>query len=62
LKDAEDMLEECNEDLEVIEPFVLEGKKFVKLPRDEFGIFYTTDCYGNIFFVWKILWKNNLEK
>ena len=39
------MIEECNDDLEVIEPFVLEGKKFVKLPRDEFGIFYTMDCY-----------------
>jgi hypothetical protein len=29
------MVEECNEDLEVIEPFVLEGRKFVKLPKKE---------------------------
>uniref|UniRef100_A0A915EFX3 Gelsolin-like domain-containing protein n=1 Tax=Ditylenchus dipsaci TaxID=166011 RepID=A0A915EFX3_9BILA len=44
-EDADQMIEECNEDLEVIEPFVLEGKKFVRLPNNEFGTFYTMDCY-----------------
>ena len=34
-EEADTMIEECNEDLEVIEPFVLEGKKFVKLPKKE---------------------------
>jgi len=28
---------EWNEDLDGIENFVLEGKKFVRLPEDEFG-------------------------
>lgn len=31
------MMEECNEDLEGMECFVLEGKKFVKLPEEEKG-------------------------
>ncbi|KAI1729403.1 gelsolin repeat domain-containing protein [Ditylenchus destructor] len=44
-EDADQMIEECNEDLEIIEPFVLEGKKFVRLPSNEFGTFYTMDCY-----------------
>ncbi|KAI6176538.1 hypothetical protein M3Y97_00808900 [Aphelenchoides bicaudatus] len=39
------LMEECNADLEVIESFVLERKKFVKLPANEFGTFYTKDCY-----------------
>ncbi|CAJ0942651.1 unnamed protein product, partial [Mesorhabditis belari] len=43
--DSEELLKECNEDLELIEGFVLEGKKFVRLPEQEFGTFYTTDCY-----------------
>ena len=25
--------------------FLQEGKKFVRLPKEEFGIFYTMDCY-----------------
>ena len=33
------MMEECNEDLELMEPFVLEGRKFVRLPDHEFGTF-----------------------
>ena len=37
--------EECNEDLEKMEAFVLEGKKFVKLPEAERGIFHSTDSY-----------------
>ena len=28
-----------------MEGFVLEGKKFARLPEEEFGHFYTQDCY-----------------
>ena len=37
--------EEWNEDLEKMEAFVLEGKKFVKLPEHERGIFHSADSY-----------------
>jgi len=37
--EAEHLAEEWNEDLEKMEAFVLEGKKFVKLPDNERGIF-----------------------
>lgn len=32
------LTQEWNEDLDGMEYFVLEGKKFVRLPQDEFGI------------------------
>ncbi|PIO63870.1 leucine Rich repeat-containing domain protein [Teladorsagia circumcincta] len=44
-EESEELLNDCNEDLEFIESFVLEGKKFVRLPDGEFGSFYTMDCY-----------------
>uniref|UniRef100_A0A914W4B2 Gelsolin-like domain-containing protein n=1 Tax=Plectus sambesii TaxID=2011161 RepID=A0A914W4B2_9BILA len=44
-EEANLLMEECNEDLELMEPFVLEGRKFVRLPDAEFGTFYTGDCY-----------------
>uniref|UniRef100_A0A5S6QHV9 Gelsolin-like domain-containing protein n=1 Tax=Trichuris muris TaxID=70415 RepID=A0A5S6QHV9_TRIMR len=44
-EEADQMIQECNEDLELMEPFVLEGRKFVRLPEKEYGIFYTCDCY-----------------
>ncbi|CAD5220329.1 unnamed protein product [Bursaphelenchus xylophilus] len=44
-EESEILMEECNADLEVIESFVLEGKKFVRLPKNEFGTFCTKDCY-----------------
>ena len=37
LAEAQQLMDEWNEDLEQIETFVLEGKKFVRLPEDEFG-------------------------
>ena len=43
--EASNLSEEWNEDLEKMEAFVLEGKKFVKLPEDERGIFYSGDSY-----------------
>uniref|UniRef100_A0A8C5BF54 FLII actin remodeling protein n=1 Tax=Gadus morhua TaxID=8049 RepID=A0A8C5BF54_GADMO len=42
---AEPMMEEWNEDLDGMEGFVLEGKKFARLPEEEFGHFNTQDCY-----------------
>jgi hypothetical protein len=43
--EAQQLMEEWNEDLEAMEAFVLEGKKFVRLPENELGVFYTGDCY-----------------
>ena len=43
--EATRLAEEWNEDLEKMEAFVLEGKKFVKLPEDEKGIFHSGDSY-----------------
>ncbi|KAF0310088.1 Protein flightless-1 [Amphibalanus amphitrite] len=45
LAEAQQLMDEWNEDLEQMETFVLEGKKFVRLPEDEFGHFYSADCY-----------------
>ncbi|XP_043945529.1 protein flightless-1 homolog [Protopterus annectens] len=45
LAEAEQLMEEWNEDLDGMEGFVLEGKKFARLPEEEFGHFYVQDCY-----------------
>ncbi|KAL1488438.1 hypothetical protein ABEB36_014910 [Hypothenemus hampei] len=45
LHEAQQLMDEWNEDLEGMEAFVLEGKKFVRLPEDEIGHFYSKDCY-----------------
>ncbi|KAJ4931787.1 hypothetical protein JOQ06_010227 [Pogonophryne albipinna] len=45
LTEAEGLMEEWNEDLDGMEGFVLEGKKFARLPEEEFGHFHTQDCY-----------------
>ncbi|XP_064135447.1 protein flightless-1 homolog isoform X4 [Loxodonta africana] len=45
LVEAEQLMEEWNEDLDGMEGFVLEGKKFARLPEEEFGHFHTQDCY-----------------
>jgi hypothetical protein len=45
LTEAQQLMEEWNEDLEVMEALVLEGKKFVRLPEEELGHFYSMDCY-----------------
>ena len=44
-EEAAHLSEEWNEDLEKMEAFVLEGKKFVKLPEEEKGIFHSADSY-----------------
>jgi hypothetical protein len=35
--EAQQLSEEWSEDLEAMESFVLEGKKFVRLPEEELG-------------------------
>eukprot|EP00096_Caligus_rogercresseyi_P008686 TRINITY_DN2799_c3_g1_i2.p1 TRINITY_DN2799_c3_g1~~TRINITY_DN2799_c3_g1_i2.p1 ORF type:complete len:447 (-),score=161.92 TRINITY_DN2799_c3_g1_i2:1163-2503(-) len=44
-KESAQLSEEWNVDLEKMEAFVLEGKKFVKLPEEEWGIFHSKDSY-----------------
>ncbi|PFX31861.1 Protein flightless-1-like [Stylophora pistillata] len=43
--EQEQYVEEWNEDLDGMEWFVLEGRKFVRLPEEEIGHFHTGDCY-----------------
>lgn len=46
LLEAQQLAEDWNDyDLDAMESFVLEGKKFVRLPEEELGIFYTGECY-----------------
>lgn len=42
----EQLIEEWNEDLDGMEAFVLEGKKFVRLPENEIG--RISFCIGSI--------------
>lgn len=44
-EEAGQLMQEWNDDLEAMEAFVLEGKKFVKLPDNELGHFYSDDSY-----------------
>ena len=45
-EEAQILIEDWNDELEMIDTFILDkGKRFVKLPEDEFGHFYTDDCY-----------------
>ena len=37
------LMQEWNEDLDVMESFVLEGRKFVRLPENEIGEFESED-------------------
>ncbi|KAK7111739.1 protein flightless-1 homolog [Littorina saxatilis] len=43
--EAEQLMADWNEDLDGMESFVLEGKKFVRLPDEELGLFHSGDCY-----------------
>jgi hypothetical protein len=45
VEEAAQFADEWNDDLEKMEAFVLEGKKFVKLPEEERGIFHSADSY-----------------
>jgi len=45
-EESQILIDVWNDELEMIDTFILEkGKKFVKLPDEEFGHFYTDDCY-----------------
>ncbi|XP_064595508.1 protein flightless-1 homolog isoform X2 [Liolophura sinensis] len=44
-EEADQLVEEWNEDLDGMEAFVLEGRKFVRLPDEELGQFHSEDCY-----------------
>lgn len=45
LLEAQQLSEDWNYDLDAMEAFVLEGKKFIRLPEEELGIFYSLECY-----------------
>ncbi|CAG0886127.1 unnamed protein product [Darwinula stevensoni] len=44
-EEAMQLMEEWNEDLDHMDTFVLEGRKFVRLPEEEYGHFYSGDSY-----------------
>lgn len=52
--DALAMMEEMNEFLESMKCFVYENKRFVKLPANEFGQFYSEDSYLFVCKYWKV--------
>ncbi|CAL4062789.1 unnamed protein product [Meganyctiphanes norvegica] len=45
LEEATQCMEEWNDDLDSMDAFVLEGRKFVKLPENELSHFYASECY-----------------
>ena len=45
LLEAQQLSEDWNYDLDAMEAFVLEGKKFIRLPEEELGIFHSSECY-----------------
>lgn len=45
LLEAQQLAEDWNYDLDAMEAFVLEGKKFIRLPEEELGIFHSSECY-----------------
>lgn len=52
--EALQLMTEWNDDLEVMEAFVLEGKKFIRLPEEELGHFYSGDCYVFLCKYWMV--------
>lgn len=53
--EALQLMTEWNDDLEVMEAFVLEGKKFIRLPEEELGHFYSGDCYVFLCKYWMVI-------
>lgn len=43
--EAQQLSEDWNYDLDAMEAFVLEGKKFIRLPEEELGVFHSSECY-----------------
>lgn len=52
--EAQQLMSEWNDDLEAMEAFVLEGRKFVRLPEDELGHFHSGDCYVFLCRYWMV--------
>lgn len=52
--EAHQLMTEWNDDLEGMEALVLEGKKFVRLPEEELGHFYSADCYVFLCRYWMV--------
>ncbi|XP_014245300.1 protein flightless-1 [Cimex lectularius] len=52
MTEAQQLMDEWNDDLETMEAFVLEKKKFVRLSEEEIGHFYSGDCYVLLFRYW----------
>lgn len=52
--EAHQLMSEWNDDLEGMEALVLEGKKFVRLPEEELGHFYSADCYVFLCRYWMV--------
>lgn len=61
-EEAIGMMEEINDFLESMECFVFENKKFVRLPENEFGQFYSEDSYLFVCKYWKIDEEAEAEK
>lgn len=53
-EDAINMMEETNDFLESMECFIFENKKFIRLPENEIGQFYSGDSYLFVCKYWKI--------
>lgn len=52
--EAQQLMTEWNDDLEGMEALVLEGRKFVRLPEEELGHFYSGDCYVFLCRYWMV--------
>ena len=52
--EAQQLMSEWNDDLEGMEALVLEGRKFVRLPEEELGHFYSGDCYVFLCRYWMV--------
>uniref|UniRef100_A0A1Y1MDJ9 Gelsolin-like domain-containing protein n=1 Tax=Photinus pyralis TaxID=7054 RepID=A0A1Y1MDJ9_PHOPY len=50
LAEAQQLMEDWNEDLEAMEAFVLEGKKFIRLPEEELGKYFHFLCQVAVLF------------
>lgn len=53
--EAQQLMNEWSDDLEVMEAFVLEKRKFVRLPEEELGHFFTEDCYVFLCRYWMVI-------
>eukprot|EP00118_Oscarella_pearsei_P006460 m.29143 g.29143 ORF g.29143 m.29143 type:complete len:1260 (+) comp31138_c0_seq3:13-3792(+) len=59
---AKDYIEECSHELKEMKSFVLEGKKFVKLPDQEIGNFFSEECYVFVCKYWIAQEEEEMEE